>query len=209
MSINLGLRERNKIDKCYRIKMAALDLFISNGYEKTTMRAIAATAGVGIGTVFMYADCKRDLLFLVVNDDLENCVERAFECVHGRSFLSDIIEPMRVHYEYFSRVPVISRQVLTETYFYRSGKQLDRFRRTRDRFAGLIANTVERAIGDHLIDPAETTELVGRILFDIYQVEIRRWLVEEKLDIESGITLLSRQIKVVIQGLNPSPSTMR
>src|ERR1700719_3245717 len=67
-----GLRERNKLDKFRRIKEAASELFIRKGYDDTTTREIAVRAGVGLGTIFVYAENKRDLLFLIVNDELEN-----------------------------------------------------------------------------------------------------------------------------------------
>jgi AcrR family transcriptional regulator len=62
-----GLRERNKLDKLRRIKDTAARLFVSKGYDETTMPEVAARAGVGLGTVFVYATTKRDLLFLTVN----------------------------------------------------------------------------------------------------------------------------------------------
>jgi len=67
----IGLRERNKADKLKRIREAATELFLEKGYDNTTTRAIAHRAGVGMGTVFVYAPTKRDLLFLIVNDDLQ------------------------------------------------------------------------------------------------------------------------------------------
>ena len=66
-----GLRERNKLDKVRRIKDAASDLFVQKGFDDTTTRAIASRAGVGLGTVFVYAPTKRDLFFMIVNEDLQ------------------------------------------------------------------------------------------------------------------------------------------
>jgi len=59
----VGKRQRNKVDKLLRIKAAARHLFVSRGYDDTTTREIALRAGVGMGTVFIYAANKRDLLF--------------------------------------------------------------------------------------------------------------------------------------------------
>src|SRR5450759_965171 len=73
----MGQRERNNIDKLRRIKDAARELFIAKGFDDTTTREIAIRAGVGLGTVFVYAANKRDLLFLIVNDELENITKEA------------------------------------------------------------------------------------------------------------------------------------
>ena len=66
-----GLRERNKIEKLQRITAAARDLFIEKGFDETTTREIAQRAHVGLGTLFLYATDKRDLLFLICTEELE------------------------------------------------------------------------------------------------------------------------------------------
>ncbi|MEO7404543.1 MAG: helix-turn-helix domain-containing protein [Burkholderiales bacterium] len=73
----LGARDRNKADKQQRIREAARALFEERGYEAATMRGIATQAGVGLGAVFSYADDKRDLVFLIVNDDSHAIADRA------------------------------------------------------------------------------------------------------------------------------------
>src|SRR5579884_4279721 len=72
-----GQRERNKLDKLRRIKDAARELFVAKGFDDTTTREIALRAGVGIGTIFVYAENKRDLLFLIANEELEKVTAQA------------------------------------------------------------------------------------------------------------------------------------
>src|SRR5512144_979924 len=72
-----GLRAPNKLDKLRRIKEAAQTLFVAKGFDETTMREIAVRAGVGIGTIFLYARDKRDLLFLTINEPLEHITQQA------------------------------------------------------------------------------------------------------------------------------------
>ena len=54
-----GQREKNKTEKLHRIKEAARELFVLKGFDESTTREIAVRAGVGIGTVFTYAENKR------------------------------------------------------------------------------------------------------------------------------------------------------
>lgn len=56
------------------IEEAALELFLENGYARTSIDDIARRAGVGRATVFSYVSAKSDLLWLDVDavlDDLE------------------------------------------------------------------------------------------------------------------------------------------
>jgi AcrR family transcriptional regulator len=111
--VGLGLRERNKIDKLRRIKEAASELFLSRGFDDATTREIASRAGVGIGTLFIYADDKRDLLFLVVNEELADITTKAEASVKDDiSCLQNLLNVFRLHYEFFGRQPLLSRLML-------------------------------------------------------------------------------------------------
>jgi AcrR family transcriptional regulator len=204
-----GRRELNKEEKLRRIKAAAIDLFTTKGYDDTTTREIAAHAGVALGTVFVYAETKRDLLFLIINDDLEACVEAARNALKpSLSLLGSILLVLRVHYEYFAKVPVVSRAALREMYFYETGKQAERFITTRERLTRLLRDLIAKALEERLIDSAESAELITETIFAIYQVQLRRWLATERPDIAQGMTLLGRQIRVVMHGLAPRPEAL-
>src|SRR5688572_26874622 len=118
----LGLREQNKLDKLRRIKDAARELFIAKGFDDTTTREIALRARVGIGTLFIYADNKRDLLFLVANDELEQATMRAQAGIRAdASLIENLLTVFRQHYEFFSAKPELSRMMLREMIFYDTG----------------------------------------------------------------------------------------
>ncbi|EMD98651.1 MULTISPECIES: TetR/AcrR family transcriptional regulator [Stutzerimonas stutzeri subgroup] len=77
----IGLRERHKQDKLHRIKTAARSVFISKGYDGATTREIAQLADVSHATVFLYAQDKRDLLFLVFNEDMDDVLAKSSAAV--------------------------------------------------------------------------------------------------------------------------------
>jgi AcrR family transcriptional regulator len=202
-----GKRELNKEEKLRRIRAAAVDLFTRKGYDDTTTREIAKRAKVAMGTVFVYAETKRDLLFLVINDELEACIDRARQALQADrlSLLESLLVTLRIHYEYFAKKPVISRAALREMYFYEAGKQADRFHQTRDRLANLLRDLVAGAMADKSIQSAESADCVSEAIFAIYQVHLRRWLEEDRLDVSVAMRSLDRQIRVVMSGLSPRP----
>ncbi len=143
----IGQRERNKIDKLRRIKDAARELFIAKGFDDAMTREIAIRAGVGLGTIFVYAANKRDLLFLIVNDDLENVTKEAETSISERaSLLENLLDISRRHYKFFGQQPALSRLVLREMVFYDSGAQAGRFQKTRERLIELSRQ--RRTTGD-------------------------------------------------------------
>lgn len=57
---------------------AAVDLFISKGFHKTTTREIARASGFSIGTLYEYIESKEDVLYLVC-DSIHSEVEKKME----------------------------------------------------------------------------------------------------------------------------------
>lgn len=205
----VGLREKNKEDKLQRIKDAALSLFLSKGFDDTTTREIATHAGVGMGTVFVYAETKRDLLFLIVNDGLEACILESRATIRpDYSLLRNLLIILRRHYQYFAENPVLSRAALREMYFYQSGKQAERFNRTRHALRHLLIDLISDALKTGVITSHEAPELIAQAVFAIYQVDLRIWLSEEQLDLDRGTDRLRRQIEIVLTGLSPHSSAL-
>ena len=85
----LGLRERGKLEKRRRIRQAARDVFLEKGYDDATTREIAERADVAIGTLFVYAKDKRDLLMMIINDDLDQLNQ---SLVETRARMQEAIE---------------------------------------------------------------------------------------------------------------------
>jgi AcrR family transcriptional regulator len=199
-----GLRERNKLDKLRRIKDAASELFVKKGFDDTTTREIAVRAGVGLGTVFVYATTKRDLLFLLVTDELQEVIDHAAGLVRpGRPMLENLLKIFRAHYRYYARQPALSRLALREMTFYATGPQAKKFLKTREQLISLIGQVVDMAVEQKSIAPAEDSQTVAWVIFSIYQIEVRRWLSGDDLDITRGIARVRRQLTLLINGLSP------
>jgi AcrR family transcriptional regulator len=204
-AVPLGQRARNKRDKLNRIKNAARKLFVSKGFDDATLREIAARAGVGLGTVFLYATNKRDLLFLIANEGLEEATAAGAAAVRPEaSLLDNLLAVFRQQYAFFAGQPILSRLVLREMTFYESGAQARAFQATRDALIDLIGNTVAQAMQQGCIAATETPQFIGWTIFCIFQVELRRWVADDDLDLRKGLKGLQRTLNVCITGLSPA-----
>jgi AcrR family transcriptional regulator len=206
----LGLRERNKRDKLKRIKDAARMLFIAKGFDDTTTREIAVRAGVGLGTVFIYAENKRDLLFLIINDQLDEVTQAAQAAIDPTTSLIDnLLKVAELHYRFFGEQPALSRLVLREMIFYESGAQAGRFLNTRQHLIELFGRAVGFAKAQNGITTKESPSFVGWTIFSIFQVELRRWLSSDDLDLDAGLKALERALALFITGLEPTPKALK
>jgi AcrR family transcriptional regulator len=59
----MGARDEKKQQTRERLEHAALDLFSSRGYDRTTVEDVASLAGVSARTAFRYFPAKADLVF--------------------------------------------------------------------------------------------------------------------------------------------------
>lgn len=196
-----GLRTRNKLEKLRRIKETAQNLFVAKGFDDTTMREIAVRAGVGLGTIFLYAKNKRDLLFLTINEPLENVTQQAEDAIDPKAPLIDnLLAVAKLHYRFFGRQPALSRLALREMIFYESGAQAAPFQKIRERLIRLFGHIIELAIANKEIAPRETPLFAGWTLFCIFQVELRRWLANDVTNLRAGLSELERALGLLIAG---------
>lgn len=199
-----GLRERNKAEKLQRIRDAARDLFVENGYDNTTMREITQRANIGFGTLFTYASDKRDLLFLVFNDDLAEVVEDATRKALKEPILLDqLIAFFRCFYRFFARQPELSRFVLRELTFYVRGKQAEIFQRSREVLLQRLTMFAAQAQADGRLATQENAETLARALFSIYAAELRDWVGADASHLDIGLARLGTMLRLVIEGFEP------
>lgn len=198
----LGLRERNKIDKVSRIRAAALELFETKGYDATTTREIAELADVGIGTVFMYANDKRDLLFLIFNDELDQMVGEAFAHVDKRKSLSSqIYGVFCCFYKVFHSRATLARILLRELVFFSEGKQADQFLANRARIMLELQRLAADAIEKGRVRATEDAAEIAKAFFFLYSGEVRLWLSNPKPDLVGGQASLKRTMALLGRGL--------
>jgi AcrR family transcriptional regulator len=197
-----GLRERSKLDKINRIRKSALQLFESKGYEATTTREIADLAEVAIGTVFLYANDKRDLLFLLFNDRLDQLVDGAFSDIDVALPLSDQVHQAFSHlYGAFHQRAVLARLLLKELVFFSEGKQVGQFMENRRRLMAGLEALIRASIAQGSIRSDEDPALIADAFFFLYSGEVRLWLSAEHPDLKAGLARLKRTFALMAHGL--------
>jgi AcrR family transcriptional regulator len=201
----LGLREQNKLDKRLRIRAAARELFSRHGYDAATLRQIAKRANVGLGTLFAYAKDKRDLIFLVANEELSAILDDALQRPKSNQSLADqIVALFDPHYRYFGKDPELSRLILRELVFYSDGKQAAPFHLIRSRFLGAIEELVRAAQRKGRIRAREEAGTLARYIFYLTSGEIRRWIASPYPRPVPGLAELRHVIQLCVDGLQPS-----
>jgi AcrR family transcriptional regulator len=204
LPLELGLREQNKLEKRQRIRAAARELFSKHGYDSATLRQIARRAHVGLGTLFNYAQDKRDLVFLVFNEELASVTDEALRAAGAHhSLIDQLMDIYKPHYEYFSKAPALSRILLKELTFYSEGKQAATFQGIRARLIAGIEKAVLAAQRERRIRSKEEAAIVARQIFFISSGAIRWWIASLRPEPRRGLAELRRLLELQLLGLHP------
>jgi AcrR family transcriptional regulator len=205
----IGLRARNKAEKLQRIRRAARALFVKRGYDDTTMRDIAKRAEVGFGTLFTYASDKRDLLFLIFNDELDDVVDSAFvRAANEKIFLDQLVAYFSGFYSFFAPQPELSRVVLREMTLYLKGRQAEQFQASCGRITGHLASFVVQARDARRLGTHEDPQLVAQALLSTFAAEIRRWIAVDDPALKPGLMRLRRMLALQVTGLAPRAAAL-
>ena len=200
----LSLRERNKLAKRQRICAAARTLFSKHGYDAATLRQIARSAHVGLGTLFNYAEDKRDLIFLIFNEELSLVTDEALRVAQSPApLIEQLMAIFRCHYIYFAKDAKMSRILLRELVFYSEGKQAAAFLAIRERLLSGIERLIDLAKREKRIHWKEDSRILTRYFFFLFSAEIRWWIASSEPKISAGLRDLNHLLELQIHGLQP------
>jgi AcrR family transcriptional regulator len=201
-------RERNKLDKRNRLKVAAFGLFTTRGFEATTTAQIAQASGIAKGTLFLYAKDKTDLLFLVMHDRLEEAVTRQFESLPHRGLVTQLLHVFRGLFQMYAKHPELGRAFIRALPGAR-GQHADRVNALTAGFLSRLAQLVVEAhtrgeVGAH-VEPL----IAAQSIFALYLSALMGWLSGlTSLDaaLDPGLRKMLEQYRV---GLSPAARTRR
>jgi AcrR family transcriptional regulator len=167
------------------------------------MRQIATRAHVGLGTLFNYAEDKRDLVFLIFNEELNAVTDVALAAPRpGQPLADQLLSVFREHFAWLAAKPALARILLQELTFYSSGKQAATFHGIRKRLIDGIEALVRAAQERREIGTKEKPALIARHIFFVYSASLRWWIAAPKPDPKAGVADLRRLLRLQIDGLH-------
>ncbi len=201
-----GLRERNKREKRTRIQRAARELFERLGFEATTAREIAARARVGLGTLFLYARDKRELLFLVFEEESQRLFAEADAAVEARPeapLVDTLMELFGRFLGFYAARPDLAAALLRE-FFFRPYEP-ERLGALSREYGERVARLVERARSRREIRSDVPTALAANALFAHYAFWTQAWLGSRVVSRDDAEQRLRQALSWQVEGLRAPP----
>lgn len=200
-------RTKNKLDKQERIQEAALTLFIEKGFENTTTRSVAEKAGVGSGTLFLYASDKTDLLCMVMYERLAAATDRGFATIPARAPLLDqLIHVFVSLFQMYGSLPHEMAAAFVRVLPGARGPNADRVNALTFAFHARLASFLRDAQDRGDIAEGILLPVAAANLFAVYFMSLLGWIAGMRSLPNANDSMLRDAFALQIQGLSPRPS---
>ena len=189
--------------------IAARKLFAEHGYDATTLREVAEQAGLGLGTLFNYISDKRDLIYLVFNQEVDLVTDTSLAAPRPwQSFSEKVLAMIEPLYRLFGSEPILSRILLSEVLQHTPGFHLAEHVGIRDRFIRGMEEVIADAQASGEIASAESPVLIARHIFFSYSAALRWWLGgSEQPEWRAGMRDFAEILRLQTMGLGLQSAT--
>lgn len=171
----MNRRERRKERTLRRIEQAAWTLFTTRGYETTSTREIADAADIAAGTLFNYFPEKRSILIHLMQRQIDEAAERAFETIPPSTLDQELIQLFEALTGCYAQERRLSRVFVKELLFT-DGEQRAESAAWTFGLVKRIALRVQAAQRRGELDPAVEPMEAAQQLFSTHYFGLVTWL---------------------------------
>jgi AcrR family transcriptional regulator len=197
-----GVRAQAKKASQDKIVLAARKLFAEQGYDSATLRQIATAAGLGLATLFNHIRDKRDLIYLIFDEEVDTLTDKALAAPRPwQSFVEKILMITEPHYRLFAGEPILSRILLSEVLQQSPGPHLERHLAIRARLIKGIENLVAEAQASGELRRKPEADVIARNIFFAFSGAARWWIAFPNPDWRSGQREFELALEIMIEGL--------
>ena len=186
-------RQLQKEDTRRMILRSAYTLFAEKGYAKTTMRALAEHAGVGLGTIFKHFPDKPSILAVAFEEDLNTVLKDAFKTLPTTGLTSQLVHITERIYGFYAANTVFSKALIQEVLFL-EGEHGEVLHKQLQAFLREIANLIEEAVNNKELPPNIKSMDGALAYWSFYFTGLLMGLSESAFDIPTQLTMVQRLI---------------
>lgn len=192
-------RERQKAETRELILDSSRTLFETVGFAKTTMRAVASHAEIGLGTIYKHFANKADLLAAALLGDLTRLYDSAMTTVAADMPLKQqFIQISRQFYSYYTSRPVLTRAYLTNL-FSMPPQGLAHINHFDEIYALQVTQLVEHAQKrGEIRSERDCTDVATSIIASYFYVLLNHFLRYNETDPDKMLKILERLIDQTI-----------
>tara|TARA_R110001599_G_C12276844_1_gene662675 strand:+ start:24974 stop:25618 length:645 start_codon:yes stop_codon:yes gene_type:complete len=199
-----SLRERNKAKKCLAIFNATRELLISEGYDKTTMDAIAVRAEVGVATVYKYFGTKDGLVMELASGDIEEMLAQVDKIVADppEDLVDAVIAALSPPFnlKMARSDSSVVRYLMDEMWHGQEGDRRKKTRLALAEFETKIETLLVRFQLQGLLQKSLDAKTAARIIYTMLDYNYICFARGEIVTVEAMEELTSKQVRVLVDG---------
>ncbi len=200
--VKTGVRDRAREESLAKISEAARSLFVEEGYDAATFSKIAARAELGIGTLYHYVTDKRDLIYLIFNEEFGVITDKALAAARRRqTFQEKMLSISKAHFRFFARDPALSRILLGEIRRQTTGLHLDKHLQIRSRLIDGIEQAILACQQSGEIRTQQDSKQIAKTIFICFSASTRWWLSDPNPDWRAAQVEFSNVLSLFMNGL--------
>jgi len=164
MPRGIPLTDEEQLRRRKEIFHASVHLFLSKGFNETSMREIAEAAGIGKSTLYDYFPSKDDILLSFVEDELQTLTEQAEEITKQntgameklRKMMFAYMEYLATNEDFFMKLSYQVQRLAQES--------LERLQRKRHALQDLLRGIIDEGIQEGCFRRVDSL-LATRVIF--------------------------------------------
>ena len=176
-------------------------MFAEDGYEGATLRRICAEAGVGLGSLPTYVTSKADMIFLILNEEVDELVDKGLTAARtSQTLIEQILNFTEPHYRLCAAEPVLFRIMLSQAQIPLPGPQMERYLQIWERAVLGIQELVEEAKRTGQISTQEDSSIIAETIFLSFTAAIRVWIGSPHPNWRTGQRHYANILRVLANG---------
>ncbi len=157
---------------------------------------------MALGTLFYYVRDKRDLIYLIFNDEFNEATDEGLEaCRRVPSFKAKVLAITEPFFRFFAREPELSRILLIEVQQHSPGFHLARNLEIRGRLISALEAFVAEAQDAGEIKYSEEPRLLALNIFFCFASAVRWWIETPNPKWRAGHQSFERFFNVIAHAL--------
>lgn len=209
-SQKLGIRAQAKQASREKIVAAARKLFAERGFDAATLRDIAKEAGLALATLFSHFQDKRDLIYLIFDEEIDSLTDRALAAPRPwQTFIQKVLAVTEFHFRSLAAEPVLSRILLSEILQETPGTYLERHLAMRARFIIGLEQLVRDAQASGELKPQPEPQVIAQTIFFAYSGAARWWIASPVPEWRVGQSQFEEVLQILTQGIGQSEAKSR
>jgi len=196
----IGHRKKQKAETYNLIFESAKSLFEENGFEKTTMKKIAARVQISPGAIFKHFENKSALLAATLFYDLEIVQEKAFDQISQKEPLQkQFLSIAKQFFQYYAIRPNLSK-ILVEHSLFVKGEWEKKFDDQTERLIKKTVHLIQKAKKQKVVEENVDSDLLATALFSHYLFVLILCVKETKINPDFALGLLSPLVNLTLSG---------